>query len=218
MSDHIKQQIKGKIQERDRLEATILECTTRLEASGAGLHNKLVDKEGFPRADIDVSAVRADRQKVAVLTNDHKRITNQIEQLMHELHAEARKAPAVGSAKRPRTMDVSSSLAAPAQPAASVTHAAASSVTPFAVIDEVSANSPAEEAGLHVGDQLISFADISGQTANALPAIAAALQASENSEVEARLLRRGSAVTVKLTPHTWGGRGLLGCHLRPHLQ
>lgn len=95
---------------------------------------------------------------------------------MHELHAEARKAPAVGSAKRPRTMDVSSSLAAPAQPAASVTHAAASSVTPFAVIDEVSANSPAEEAGLHVGDQLISFADISGQTANALPAIAAALQ------------------------------------------
>ena len=45
MSDHIKQQIKGKMQERDRLEATILECTTRLEASGAGLHNKLVDKE-----------------------------------------------------------------------------------------------------------------------------------------------------------------------------
>lgn len=95
---------------------------------------------------------------------------------MHELHAEARKAPAVDSAKRPRTTDVSSSLAAPAQPAASVTPAAASVMTPFAVIDEVSANSPAEEAGLHVGDQLISFADISAQTANALPAIAAALQ------------------------------------------
>lgn len=45
MSDHIKQQIKGKMQERDRLEATILESTTRLEASGAGLHDKLVDKE-----------------------------------------------------------------------------------------------------------------------------------------------------------------------------
>lgn len=45
MSDHIKQQIKGKMQERDRLEANISECTTRLEASGAGLHNQLIDKE-----------------------------------------------------------------------------------------------------------------------------------------------------------------------------
>lgn len=45
MSDHIKDQIKGKVQERDGLEATILQCTTRLEASGAGLHNKLVDEE-----------------------------------------------------------------------------------------------------------------------------------------------------------------------------
>ena len=88
MSDHLKQQIKGKLQERDRLESTILECTTRLEASGVGLHDKLVDKEvngftsliclllrrlgskrmhvqGFPRADIDISVVRADRQQVA---------------------------------------------------------------------------------------------------------------------------------------------------------
>lgn len=215
MSDHIKQQIKGKMQERDRLEANISECTTRLEASGAGLHNQLIDKEGFPRADIDVSAVRADRHKVAVLTNDHKRITNQIEQLMHELHAEVRKAPAVDAAQRPRTTDASSSLAAPAQPAATVTSAAASAIRPFAVIDEMSASSPAEEAGLQVGDQLISFADVSAQTANTLPSVAATLQANENREVEARLLRRGSALSVKLTPHTWGGRGLLGCHLRP---
>lgn len=92
MSDHIKMQIKGKMQERARLEATILECTTRLETAGAGLHSKLIDEEvnfslhiisnhkhlhavrctqqplhlqGFPRADVDVSAVRADRQQVA---------------------------------------------------------------------------------------------------------------------------------------------------------
>lgn len=45
MSDHLKQQIKGKMQERDRLEATILECSTRLEAAGVGLYDKLVDQE-----------------------------------------------------------------------------------------------------------------------------------------------------------------------------
>lgn len=45
MSDHIKEQIKGKMQERARLEANILDCTTRLEVAGAGLHSKLVDEE-----------------------------------------------------------------------------------------------------------------------------------------------------------------------------
>lgn len=45
MSDHLKDQIKGKMQERARLEATILDCSTRLEVAGAGLHSKLVDEE-----------------------------------------------------------------------------------------------------------------------------------------------------------------------------
>lgn len=40
-------------------------------------------------------------------------------------------------------------------------------------------------------------------------------QANENKEVEAQVLRRGSSLSLKLTPHSWGGRGLLGCHLRP---
>ena len=101
---------------------------------------------------------------------------------MHALHAEVRKAPAVDAAKRYKTTDASSSLAVPAQPAAqsatlmTSTTPAAPVRRPFAVIDEVSAASPAEEAGLQIGDQLISFADITAQTANTLPAIAAALQ------------------------------------------
>ena len=99
---------------------------------------------------------------------------------MHELHAEVRKAPALDAAKRPQTSDASSSLAVPAQPAAQsaalMISTAAPVKRPFAVIDEVSAASPAEEAGLQIGDQLISFADITAQTANTLPTIAAALQ------------------------------------------
>ncbi len=47
MSDHLKQQIKGKMQERDRLEAMVLECSTRLDTSGVGLHEPLVDKEVY---------------------------------------------------------------------------------------------------------------------------------------------------------------------------
>lgn len=211
MSDHLKEQIKAKMQERDRLEATIHNCSARLEATGVGLQDKLVDEEGFPRGDIDVPAIRADRQQVAVLTNDHKRMTSQIEQLMHELHAEARRAPATDTAKRPRVTETHTSTALPLHTSST----AVPVMRPFALVDEVCSDSPAEEAGVAVGDQLIAFASITGQTPNTLTAVAAALQAHENRELDARVLRRGNIVNLKLTPHSWAGRGLLGCHLRP---
>ena len=153
--------------------------------------------QGFPRGDIDVPAIRADRQQVAgavasfesarqglymlleytllsfaVLTNDHKRVTSQIEQLMLELHAEARRAPAADVAKRPRVTEAHTSTALPLQTVSTAVPA----MRPFALVDEVSSNSPAEEAGVAVGDQLIAFASVTGQTPNALPAVAAALQ------------------------------------------
>lgn len=107
----------------------------------------------------------------AVLINDHKAVTSVIEQLVHELHAEVRTAQQVPGAQPART----------AQPSASAAHAAASSAAqphqlPFAVVDEVSTSSPAEDAGIKLGDQLISFAGITKQASNTLPAVAAALQ------------------------------------------
>lgn len=45
MSEHLKQQIKCKLQERSRLEAEITDCTTRLEVAGVRPQDKLVDKE-----------------------------------------------------------------------------------------------------------------------------------------------------------------------------
>jgi 26S proteasome non-ATPase regulatory subunit 9 len=32
--------------------------------------------------------------------------------------------------------------------------------------------------------------------------------------VEALFLRAGAPVALRLTPHRWAGRGLLGCHLQ----
>ena len=99
---------------------------------------------------------------------------------MHELHAEARTAPAIDAAKRPRMTEQATSSApapqasAPAMTAAEAAHAA--SLRPFAIVDEVSSNSPAEEAGVILGDQLVAFANVTGQTPNTLLAVAAALQ------------------------------------------
>lgn len=48
-----------------------------------------------------------------------------------------------------------------------------------------------------------------------LPLPPATLQSHEGREVEAVFLRHGAPITQRLVPQQWGGRGLLGCHLRP---
>lgn len=107
----------------------------------------------------------------AVLTNDHKAVMLSIEQLMHELHAEMKNgspSPQQGSTNRPQPAVNHAQI-----PASS---SAALPQLPFAVVDEVSSMSPAEEAGIMVGDQLVSFASVTKHTPNTLPAVAAALQ------------------------------------------
>ncbi len=57
-------------------------------------------RQGFPRADIDVHAVRRDRHRLACLTNDHKALTERLAQLLAALHhAQARWAPQTASSR-----------------------------------------------------------------------------------------------------------------------
>lgn len=87
----LKAQLKQLIAQRDLIEQEIAERTARLNAPGQpGLNGSLLDAAGFPRADIDLPAVRADRSRVICLTNDHKALSRKLEQLMHELHSIAR--------------------------------------------------------------------------------------------------------------------------------
>ena len=82
----------------------------------------------------------------------------------------------------------------------------------FAVIDEVSAGSPAHSAGLCIGDGVLSLG-----TATALadaPAVVSAAAAA-SSTVAVVVRRSGSVMTLQLAPRQWSGRGVLGCHLRP---
>lgn len=47
----------------------------------------LIDAEGFPRADIDVYAVRNARVNIIRSNNDRQALTDRIEKALHELHA-----------------------------------------------------------------------------------------------------------------------------------
>ncbi len=49
------------------------------QEGGVGMKGALVDREGFPRGDVDIYVVRTARQKVLCLQNDHKSLMKLLE-------------------------------------------------------------------------------------------------------------------------------------------
>ena len=94
-------------------------------------------------------------------------------------------------------------------------------LTPFALIDEVSPNSPASMAGIQVNDELLQFDTINATNHENFSAIAKLLPEKEEQEIKVKVRRRrgmdwGEVHEVKeliLKPKKWNGRGLLGCHI-----
>ena len=100
--------------------------------------------------------------------------------------------------------------------------------TPFAIIDEVSSNSPAFEAGIKENDVLLRFGSVDSANHRDFKAIAELLPiATSNNDSITVVVRRKSmelggfaeltkTEVMELRPRPWGGRGLLGCHIRPY--
>jgi 26S proteasome regulatory subunit N4 len=224
--------------ERDAIEAEMSSLISALTAPGApGLTGNLVDADGFPRADIDIPAVREQRYRLDCLRNDHKRIAALLEQNLH-----AALAPGSASAASPPSaagaaLPSPSSDAAPTQlpargPASAPSPVVARVPVPpnrvaFAVVDEVSSGSPAADAGLAVRDEVLAFGAVSlhavASVADAMRALPGLLQSHRGQTVDV-VVSRGVAgagvveremVTLKLTPAEWAGNGLMGCHVVP---
>merc|ERR1719300_555426 len=93
------------------------------------MHEPLIDNEGYPRNDIDVHKVREGRNRLICLGNDLKAITLKIEAGLHNLHSQSAQSVPKDQASE------------------SISFAEAEEkVRPFANIDSVDPNSPADLA------------------------------------------------------------------------
>jgi len=74
---------------RQELEAQLATAMTRLNApGGGGMKEPLVDREGYPRADLaDLGQTRMDRNAVATLNTDLRDLMRRIETGLQHLHA-----------------------------------------------------------------------------------------------------------------------------------
>lgn len=223
---NLKAEIMKLMDERANKEAEMDVIIQRLyQPGGPGLSGNLVDSDGFPRSDIDIPTVRADRHRLAELRNDHKILTEKIDQNIQVLHsARLTSTPSVkdsdnaaGLGVQGSTVNVGSSSSLGRYTVTAATSAAMDVDVvlsrPFAVIDEITEASPAAEDGLQLGDQVVKFGNVqSGE--NLLRQLAAEAQSNQGCAVSMTVIRQGAMTNVQVTPRVWQGRGLLGCNFR----
>lgn len=102
---------------------------------------------------------------------------------------------------------------------------------PFAKVNSIAPESPAEESGLKVNDLILEFGSINYDTPNTFQEVAQCVPkaATENQSITIAVSREVTVVretttgfntntitTVSLKPRPWAGRGLIGCHIVPY--
>ncbi|KAK2367955.1 putative 26S proteasome regulatory subunit p27 [Trifolium repens] len=219
---NVKAETTSLMDKRSSLESEMNSIIARLSLPGApGLSGNLVDSEGFPRSDIDVPLIRAERRRLAELRNDYTNITNKINQNIQILHS----AKLGGNNRLPNSgkddrsdIQTSSTVETPSQNVLLSLSPNSMNVDvlvsrPFAVVDEITDASPAVEDGLQLGDQILKFGNVEAGD-NLQQRLASEAQSSMGQTVPVVIMRQGNVINLTVTPRTWQGRGLLGCHFR----
>lgn len=125
--------------ERDLVDQQLQAHTSTLASQGADMTTRLVDGQGFPRADLDLVAVRTARVRVIELRNDRARLTDEIAQALADVFSANE---AAGSTPGPKINGVSSTT----EDSPSGTPEPHAQLLPFARVDGVAPGSPAQQA------------------------------------------------------------------------
>ncbi|RNA31922.1 26S proteasome non-ATPase regulatory subunit 9 [Brachionus plicatilis] len=177
-----------------------------------GMTEELVDKEGYPRSDIDIYKVRLARQQINRLKNDYNSLLVEIEKELINIHSKFNEEDRPGEFVE-KTIPLSNEQI--------IEH------RPFAKITQVDPKSPSSEAGLETDDEIIQLGPFTHlNTQKSLAEIGDHVRKSENKIILVKIQRNDNGnesmaangkkkIIVKLVPKKWSGHGLLGCKIVP---
>jgi 26S proteasome regulatory subunit N4 len=135
------EQVRSLSVRKQAIEAELEAQLSILTANSSTLSSPLVDPEGFPRSDIDVSAVRGARVRIIGLRNDLKAVMDEIGKALELVYDPGSLGPIPGGSQ---TFSEKSTPDGP--------------MRPFAKVDDVAPNSPAGTAVRNVYLHLVSIA------------------------------------------------------------
>ncbi|KAI9456162.1 hypothetical protein F5148DRAFT_1224724 [Russula earlei] len=206
-SDSPAERARSLIARKETIEAELEAQGSILRENNTDMRQPLVDREGFPRDDLDVWAVRHARVRIIELRNDLAALTDEIAATLATVYPRS-PSPAVEG-------EGSTGRASAASPGGGGTPA---ELLPFARVNGVAPGSPAADAGMQREDLLVKFGGLRHPQTN-LQGLAAVVAENENKVISVLVRRSGvdGLTALRLIPrHGWGGRGSLGCHLVPY--
>jgi 26S proteasome non-ATPase regulatory subunit 9 len=191
---------------KDEIENRLSELNKILIDQGnVGMHENLVDKDGYPRSDIDLFVVRQTRQEINCLQNDYRELMKQIEKELNKKYVNIKNGEEPFHEIKNNNNNGN--------------HV---NLKPFLKIVQVDENSPAHEAGLLKDDLIVQFGPHRHSNTDkiTLALIADHVKSRVDKIILLNVLRKESQndlnpqyVKIKLIPKTWSGHGVLGCKL-----
>lgn len=138
------------------------------------MSTSLTTFDGFPRADIDVAQIRTTRARIVRLKNDHKTLMGKLEKAIEEHFAAGKTAEASAAAETAaRAPEANHAIQSPAS-------SSGLAAAPFAKVNSVAPDSPADEAGMQVGDRVTTFGSVNFTNHERLSKVAQVVQQNEN--------------------------------------
>ncbi|KAK7197676.1 proteasome 26S non-ATPase subunit 9 [Novymonas esmeraldas] len=217
-ADAIRQELRRLDPQKTSMEAALTDALQYLATTPVGLRGKLVDAEGFPRGDCDLYAVRTARNTADSTRNDLRALSERMYALLNALHHQTQEAAQLQMVQDAATRRQRQAAAEKrAQRMAEVRRV--SLLRPCLTVAAVEAGSPAEEAGLSVGMQVLQYGAITHAelAADGLQALARETAAHEGASIIVWVRKPGELdddpSELVLVPQRWRGPGLLGCAL-----
>lgn len=162
--------------------------TNGITQHGVNMNTSLTTFDGFPRADLDVAQIRTTRARIIRLKNDYKALMAKLEDVVHQHFAEGKVPEGDLNALTDRgTRERTTMNELPHVSNASST---STSSNPFARVNSVERGSPADQAGLKVGDQVVRFGLVDYTNHERLNKVAQVVQQNENVSWRFSLISR----------------------------
>ena len=211
--------------EKKKLEEKIGDLTDYLTQPGMpGVDGSLIDKDGFPKQGLDLVSIRTARHDLICTQNDLKNLMEKIEKKMmayfEELNNDKMEEDSKEEVKKPNSNIKEETTAGACSEDKNNNNVQENIREPFAKIVSVENDSPADEAGLKPEDAIIDFNGIlyKGVSHNPLMTLSEIVKSKIGEEIPISVIRKNkeNILTIehlKIVPHTWSGRGFLGCKL-----